>query len=221
MEKPPQLKAVEHDKRKVKDEPIFLDQKFLKDLLAMVNRVEWPYRTNIRELQLRDKALVCLFILTGIRNSEREQLYRKKFRIYDTHILLVNMQSLKHGLDRDEIIMPKTGGLSPFTLIFEQWLKLVPDKDSVIFPTANPDGTFNWTQHLSRQRVHRIIKKTTGMFPHWFRGVCASIYGKIIFKRDAWKLKEFMGWANLNSSSPYVGGSWTENKKDVFNVKID
>jgi len=204
----------------VKDEPIWLDQKFLSELEAKVQQIEWPYQNNVYLLQLRDKAMAALFILTGIRVSEREQLIRKMFHEYANHIAISEIQPLKHGLPRDEIVLPKTGGLAPFTKIFAEWLQNVPEPESVIFPKAKPNGEFIWNQVVGRGRVHQIIKQTTGLFPHWFRGVCETIYGKIIFKKDAWKLKEFMGLVNLDSTTPYVGGSWTENKREIFKVKI-
>jgi site-specific recombinase XerC len=180
-------------KRKVKDEPIIIDEYLLPKLAQIVTKVQWNYKVNKQQLQLRDKALVCFFILTGVRNSEQQGIRKKQTRNYKTHILIANVQPLKRGNLREEIILPKSGGLAPFTAIFEEWLNLVPDENSVLFPTANHQGQLLWNQSLSRQRVHWIIKSTTGMFPHWFRGVCETIYGKKIFKNDAWALKDFMG----------------------------
>ena len=226
--KPSWLKKVEHDKRKVKDEPIFLDDRLLKELEVMIQKVMWPYKNNTELLQLRDKAMVAFFILTGIRNSEKNQLTRKMFRVYEDRILVVNIQPLKHGILRDEIILPKIGGLAPFTLIFEEWLNQIPLVDEsdkpincVIFPTATPSGSFAWNQPLGRQRFHWIIKSTTGLFAHWLRGVCESVYGKIIFKNDAWALKDFMGLVNLDSTSPYVSGQWKTYEKEVLKVSIN
>jgi len=205
-------------KRKVKDEPIILDNSFYFRLGETVKKVKWPYKVNVPQLQLRDQALVCFFLLTGIRNSEHKKLKKKQTRNYPTHILIVNVQPLKHGLMRDEIILPKQGSLTPFTAIFEEWLKQIPNDECVLFPAATPQGELIWEKSLSRQRVHWIIKKTSGMFPHWFRGVCESIYGKQVFKNDAWALKDFMGLVNLNSTSPYVSGQWKTYEKKIYKI---
>lgn len=205
-------------KRKVKDEPIILDNLLLPNLEEIVKKVKWNYRNNSLQLIQRDKALVCFFILTGIRNSEHQNIKKKQTRTYNTHILVVNVQPLKRGNLREEIILPKKGGLAPFTAIFEEWLKQIPDDNCLLFPTATPNGELNWSKPLSRQRVHWIIKTTTGMFPHWFRGVCETIYGKQIFKNDAWALKDFMGLVNLDSTSPYISGQWKTYEKRVYGV---
>lgn len=228
-------------KRKVKDEPIILDSLLLPKLAQTIEKVEWPYSVNTDTLHQRDKALTAFIILTGVRNSEiggiaqrtgrRKNgktvtlseippIRKKQTRIYNNHILIVNIQPGKHGKLREEIILPKTGGLAPFTEIFEEWLKQVPDDESVIFPTANPQGNLNWNKALSRQRIHWLIKTTTGLFPHWFRGVCETIYGKQIFKNDAWALKDFMGLVNLDSTSPYVSGQWKQHEKNVYKVEL-
>ncbi len=206
-------------KRKVQDEPIILDNLLLPRLAKIVQKVSWDYKVNIDQLQLRDKALVCFYILTGIRNSEHQSIKRKQTRIYETHILVVNVQPEKHGKLREEIILPKSGGLAPFTAIFQEWLEQVPDDDSVLFPAADQRGELIWNQGLSRQRVHWIIKTTTGLFPHWFRGVCETIYGKQIFRNDAWALKDFMGLVNLDSTSPYVSSQWKVHEQNIYEVK--
>jgi hypothetical protein len=86
---------------------------------------------------------------------------------------------LKNELLRNKTILSKQGDLSPFTAIFEEWLNQVPNENSILFPSANSaTGALNWNKPLGKNRVHHIIKYTNGMFPHWYRGVCETIYGK-------------------------------------------
>lgn len=205
-------------KRKVKDEPIIIDQYLIPKLQEIVQHTQWPYKTNIDQLQMRDQAVVSFFILTGIRNSEHKQLRKKQTRIYKTHILIINVQPSKRGKLREEIVLPKTGGLSYFTLTFEKWLMQVPGDNDVLFPSADLNGKLHWDKPLSRKRVHWIIKTTTGFFPHWFRGVCETLYGKQIFKNDAWALKDFMGLIDLESTLPYVSSQWKQYEKNIFKV---
>lgn len=220
MAKPIQLKAVEHDKRATKDLPIFLDNKFYENLENIIDSLEWDYKSTFRDkFLLRDKALVALLILTGCRISEALRLKRKQFRIYESHILLVNVETVKHGKLRKEIILPKHGSLAVFTAIFETWLKEIPEQqeESYVFPTGTAQG-LHYNQSLTRYRANRIIKKTTGKFPHWFRAVCENLYGKKVFNNNAYKLKDFMGLVNLASTDAYVQADWTEDKEKVFKL---
>jgi len=205
-------------KRKVKDEPIILDENFLNTLLQTVQKIEWPYKVNTSQLQQRDQALVCFFILTGIRNAESQTIKKKQIRSYKTHILVVNHQPSKNGNLRSEIILPKKGGLAPFTAIFEKWLQQVLDPECILFPTSNSEGKLNWNKPLGRKRVHQLIQATCGMFPHWFRGVCETLYGKQVFKNNLFALQEFMGVKNIQNLVPYVSGQWKQYEKNIYNL---
>lgn len=209
-------------KRAVKDEPIFLNKNFFDKLLAKVNQMDWGYKKNREQLILRDKALVSLYILIGIRNREKEQLTKKLFSVNLKRkcIEVAPIQPMKHGQQRSDIILPLTGDLAPFTQIFLEWYNQIPTEESKVFPSANLQGKINWQITLSRYRTWKIIKDTTGLFPHYFRGVCETFMGKIVFKNDAWKLKEYMGLTNLNSTTSYVSGTWTENTKRLQTLKV-
>jgi integrase len=220
MAKPIQLKAVEHNKRATKDIPIFLDDKLYGNLEEIIKATAWDYKSNFRAAFLmRDRALVALLILTGVRISEALRLKRKQFRIYKDYILLVNVETLKHGLLRKEIVLPKQGSLAPFTAIFEAWLTEIPEKEeeAFMFPTGTVKG-FHVEQPLTRYRANRIMKQTTGKFPHWFRAVCENLYGKKVFNNNAYKLKDFMGLVNIESTTPYVQADWTEDKEKIFKL---
>lgn len=204
-------------KRSVSDIPIFIDERLWNELYTLVNLQGWPYKTNRDEYQLRDRALISLLILTGLRISEALQLAKTQFRIYDNYILLLNVKTLKKNKLRRRIILPKEGHFSPFTEIFEKWLSMVPKDDAYVFPRGSVKG-FVWRTRLSRKRAFWIIKSMTHRFPHWFRAVCETVYGRIVFRRDAWKLKEFMGYNRLDSTSPYIGGSWEEDEDKIFKL---
>ena len=125
----------------------------------------------------------------------------------------MNVTTLKHGKLRDEIDLPKIGALSTLTSYVEEWLKQVPGKEDYVFPQGKTNG-YNFNKPLSRRRIYWIIYTQTGMFPHWLRAVCATIYGKVILK-DAWDLKEFMGWSRLDSSGPYIQSNWKDKRKRI------
>jgi integrase len=205
-------------KRGVSDVPIFLDNRLWKELSEVLTMEGWNYKVNMTEFHQRDKALICLLLLSGCRISEALDLKKIQFRTYDNEIILANVKTEKNGLLRKRIVLPKKGKFEIFSTTFEEWLNKVPTDDSYIFPSATPHGNLLWNQGLSRYRAHRIIKYMTGKFPHWYRAVCENIYGKIVFKNDAWKLKGFMGYKNLDSTSPYVSGSWEEDEKRIYTV---
>jgi integrase len=208
-------------KRKVKDEPIILDENFIPNLLQTIKKVQWPYKTNLVQLQQRDQALVSFLILTGIRNGESQTIKKKQTRNYKNHILLVDVITSKNGNQRQKIILPKTGDLAPFTKIFEEWLNQIPEDNNVLFPAAiAATGTPNWNNPLGTNRVHHIIKYTNGLFPHWYRGVCETMYGRKFLKNDIYALKEFMGVKNINNLTPYVDGRWEQYTKNILNAKI-
>jgi integrase len=211
-------------KRAVKDVPIVFRTdrieesklRLIEKLADIIAKVNWPYRNNIQVLQLRDHALIALCFLSGCRISEAIELKKIQFEIFPDLIYLANVQPLKHGLLRKEILLPLVGPMARLSMIVREWLEMVPDKDCYVFASATPNGTLHWHEHLKRKRPYWILKTTVDLFPHWLRGCCETYYGKGIFKSDAWKLKEFMGLKSLGSTSDYVSGSWEENKPDLF-----
>lgn len=54
--------------------------------------------------------------------------------------------------------------------------------------------------------------------PHWFRAVAENIYGRKVFRNNPYKLKDFMGLVNLNSTGPYVQATWEEDEKRIYKV---
>lgn len=216
-------------KRATKDIPIFLDRNFIAELEDVILRIEWPYKGNILQLQQRDQGFTALLSLTGLRVSEAVKLKRSQFRIYTDRIELANAETLKHGLLRKRIYLPKSprARLSRLTRIFEKWLVQVwnPDrehdkgevKDKYVFPSAKGfESQIDWSKHVDRTRMHQIIFKTTGKFPHWFRAVCETWYGREVFDNNPWKLKSFMGLKRLDSTSDYVQAEWEDDKDKIF-----
>jgi hypothetical protein len=214
-------------KRSTSDEPIIIDtstpqaekettRQLIANLDILINKMAWDYKTNKLLLQTRDKAIFALTILAGTRISECLRLKKKQTLISLQKILLVNVETLKHGNLRDEIDLPKIGALAVLTNYVEDWLKYVPDNEAYIFPrgTNSEAKPFLWNQPLSRKRAFWIIKTQTKMFPHWGRAVCETIYGKVIFK-DSYDLMQFMGLKRLDSTTPYVQSNWKNKRKRV------
>lgn len=189
-------------KRAVSDEPIYLTEAFFENLYLQFTSVHYPY-TVLKEFRVRDAALCCLLTLSGVRASEASMLKSKQFVILEDRILMLNVKTLKRGLIRKKITFPKIGILKEFTLSFQNWLEVVPDPNSFIFPHGSSFG-ISWKQSISRSRIERIVKLKTGMFPHYLRGVHETFYGEKVFMGNAWKLKKHMGLKRVESTAPYV-----------------
>ena len=209
-----------HTKRKVSDIPIFLDKELYSRLENLVNTNGYDYKKNIGDFKLRDTALQCLLILSGLRISEALQLKKIQFKRYADRIVLANVKTLKNGKMRTRITLPLSdeSSLSVFSFVVAAWLDRIPEDKSYVFPGATGFGGFHWNQPLSRFRAHRIIKLANDHFPHWYRSVCETIYGRLVFHNDAWKLKEFMGLKRLDSTTPYVKGTWEEDEDRIFQI---
>jgi integrase len=205
-------------KRATSQEPIFLDAKLFVDLADLINKIDWPYKGPLKEdLVRRDKALFAFMVLTGCRVSEALNIKAKQFRIYPLHIEIANIVTLKRGLIRKRIILPKKGSFKGLTLTVQDWLTSVDwEPDFFIFPRANTKW-FAFKHHINRHRAYQVIS-LSGKFPHWARAVYETIYARSIFKNNAYKLKEFMGLKWLESTSPYVQGSWEENEKEIYKL---
>lgn len=167
-----------------------------------------PYKTNFEMLHLRDQALISLLLLSGLRISEALKLRLSQFDLSDAKFAIIkDVETVKRGLPREEIPLPKEGQLSPFSEILFAWLLRVDGVDSFVFPPASIFG-IHWNRALSKQRCHVIVKAITTKYPHYFRAMCESHYGRIF--RTNWALKDFMGLTDLRSTEPYVKTDWRD-----------
>lgn len=59
------------------------------------------------------------------------------------------------------------------------------DPEAHVFPSAWPFGCLDWHRALDRKGAHQIVKSATGHFPHFYKGVGETVYGKLVFQKDA------------------------------------
>jgi hypothetical protein len=152
-------------------------------------------------------------------------LQRKQVRVYTDRIIILNCQTVKNGDLRPEITLTKKGSFALLTQIVEKWINLLDSlgatEESYLFPSASHDrktsngAIFDLDKPLSTKRIHWIIKTTSNKFPHWFRAVNETLYGRVIFKNDPWKLKQRMGLKTIEATAPYVQGSYKEDEKTI------
>lgn len=122
---------------------------------------------------------------------------------------------MKHGLLRKQIVIPLEGPLGNLGMKVKEWLDTVPTDQSFVFPPYGFDS-FEWDKTMRPQRWSWILKKTNGLFPHYYRGLCETYLGRGVFKNNPWQLKSYMGLARLDSTASYVSAEWEERKKDFF-----
>jgi hypothetical protein len=144
----------------------------------------------------------------------------KQVRVYPERIIILNAQTVKHGKLRPEIVFPKKGSLGTLTNILGVWLqemvKLEAKPDSYLFPRGTTGKTgFDFDTSLSTNRAWDIINDATGKFPHWYRAVSETLYGRVIFKNDAYMLKERMGLRTLEATVPYVQSNYKEAERNA------
>lgn len=149
-------------------------------------------------------------------------LKRKEIRIYPDKLLIPTHQTVKKGNTRKNLELPKTGGFAPLVQRVENYLNLIDDQgimpEQYLFPSANNQGNFRFDYPMSTKRIYWIIKTTTGLFAHYYRAVNETIFGRKVFKNDAWKLMRYMGLRRLDSTSPYVQSEWEENKPEIYKL---
>ncbi len=210
------MKRTKHEKRATSEEPIFIDNQLYTELAKLIDKLAWEYSDKNLTLQLRDKALFAFLIVAGTRASEAVILKKKQFRLYPNRIEVAQVETEKNGLLRKRIIMPLEGNLAPISKVFLAWFQTLPDDpEAYVFPRARADST-DYNKHIGRVRVYQIISQS-GMFPHWARAVCANIWATV-FGKDAWKLKNYMGWKRLESSSPYIQSNWEEDESKIYKI---
>lgn len=172
------------------------------------------YKTNKELYHSRDNALISGLILSGLRASEIVLL--KKAQIFDYAIY--KARTIKGGDLRTEIPLSANpeSEIGKLTNIFLNWIDKLPHRTALVFPRGVGFGV-DFDNHISRVRVFQIVYNKTGYYPHFFRSVHATIWSHV-FNKDAFKLKSFMGWKNLNSASPYVKSIWEQDKHKINEV---
>ena len=209
------------NRRKTKSIPIIAYEKedlpeLIEKLVSIIEKTEWNYTSEFKDiLVMRDKALVAILFLSGLRVSEATQLKLSQVRERPKKFILFNVTTVKNGDDR-EIEIPIDGFFRELSVYFDKWYRYIKEKPEAtwLFPSASGFG-INFREHIPSCRVHQIMKKTTNLFPHWCRAVYENIYGHIIFDNNPYKLAECMGLKRLDSTKPYIQSDY---KKDLVKL---
>jgi len=84
----------------------------VKELIEIIEATNWDYKPEFRDIFImRDKALVSLLLLSGLKISEALELKFSQVRKQAKSYLLLSVVTKKCGYVRDKIVMPKDGSL--------------------------------------------------------------------------------------------------------------
>ena len=181
------------------------------ELLDMIESKSWPYKTNREFYGCRDRALISLLYLTCGRISEVLSLTKKPF-VFDEDpdfIIIKNMVVVKRKKKtkrkrrsiRDEVPLPKSGPLSPFTHFVTEYLTILRDPEVKLFK-------------FGRHRAWQIVRFITGKWCHYFRSQGESWYGKIF--SNIFALKDFVGVVDASTLSDYVKTDWKDYRDRIL-----
>jgi len=193
----------------------------LEALYLLITQEKIKYAMHPLFLHTRNKGLMGLLASTGLRISEALQLKIFQYEKETEDPLfgaLFKVHTEKGGNIRDKILLPRRGELSSFVQLFEEYVLITenlspkPSPQNYIFPAASKGGV-TWREPLSRSGAFIIVKNTTGYFPHYFRGVCETFYGKKVFRGDPWAHARHFGLRRIDSSIDYVGGEREEKTR--------
>lgn len=202
----------ESNKRGSIYEVINLDRAYFEQLKQILYKNNIEYKTRAEFYRARDRALIAGLVLTGLRASEIILLRKDQLLSEGDLVRIHKARTVKNSELRSKIPLPTRGVLGGFTRMITTYARDLP-AESVLYPRGSGAGV-DYTQHIGRRRVYQIVSALTGEYPHYFRAVNATIWARI-FKGNAYMLKSFFGWKNLNSSSPYVKTFWEEKEGEI------
>jgi len=177
---------------------------------------EKPYRRSADRLEVRDQALMALEyicaarvveitggpvrvgILPGIQAS---QFYKTEDFLFVRNLKNVKHKFIKIGVEwvqiahwhhyptREEIPIPRHGGLAWISEAIEAQLDLIPR--GPLF-------------QISPVRAYQVINERNGEFNHYFKDMGLKLWYRL-FNRDAFRLKKFSGHKKWESLEKYMG----------------
>lgn len=184
-------------RRSVKDIPEYLNPKQIVDLVENAKPVH--YKTPIEYYRIRDRALLALLCLTGLRIGETLRLERRQFDVdSDAEFIIirdVEISKRRKDIVKIDVPLPKVGVFEPLTMMILDYLTRV--KRGRIFK-------------IKRCRAWRIINDMTGKWPHYFRSQRISFLVNKI--RSAVTVSRIMGIKSLQTVTHYYKSEWNEHR---------
>ncbi|MHA1829047.1 MAG: site-specific integrase [Candidatus Heimdallarchaeaceae archaeon] len=155
----------------MKDIPYYPRPKEIYDRL--VSTEGWKYKTNMEFYRKRDKALISILYLTGLRISEALRLRKNQFVFLDDYIMVKSIKLSKskvkgkpRRIQYRDARLPLKGERRPLSILVWDYLNILTEDERLF--------------KFGRVRAWQIIQ---AYFPewtcHWFRAFCEDyLYGR-------------------------------------------
>jgi integrase len=161
------------DRKTLKAIPYYPTPKEISDLL--MESKGWHYRRDVEKYLKRDRALVAVLYLGGLRISEALKLKKSQFVKRRDHVLVRSIKLSKsrvkgkpRRIEYRDARLPLNGDRSDLTKLVIDYLETLEEKDTTLFRFGNT-------------RAWQIV---TGLLPsftcHWLRAFCED------YLYDAW-----------------------------------
>lgn len=169
----------------------------------IANSKGWPYRISDPAFQIRDKAMVSLLYIGGLRISEALRITKKQFTEKDPEkVIISSVLVSKKQYQRGRSILrsvwlPKQGERAVFTELIMKWVDMIPDPEKRLFP-------------FKRARAWQITTAMTGKWVHYFRALGEA------YLYDAWgnDILAVADYVNVTPSilTQYIRGAHRKKK---------
>jgi len=164
-------------RRTLKDIPYYPDPKEIYD--AIMASPGWPYRNKNPRLIARDRALVALLYLTGLRVSEALRLTKRQFTEHEGYILIRSIKLSKSHVEGKprrvqyrDARLPLTGERAPLTALVTEYLSMLGE-DERLFPWSLAKN--RWGQIAGGKRAWQVVKAYLPDHTcHWLRAYCEN-----------------------------------------------
>lgn len=153
------------DRKTLKAIPYYPTPKEIRDLL--MESKGWPYKRNVEHYLKRDRALVAISYLGGLRISEALRLKKSQFVKRKDYVLVRSIKLSKskvkgkpRRVEYRDARLPLTGERADLTKLVLDYLETLNSRDAKLFPF---DKTRAW------QIVTSLLPDFTC---HWLRAFC-------------------------------------------------
>lgn len=181
----------------------------------MLDKTREPIANYPQYYMMRDRAILCIFRLTGKRVSEVARLKQEDLAIKEGMLSITFTVSKKRKKQkitvRREKAIPLTDPLVASILEYKEWMQQnIGDQIEWLFPRTHFSPHFETLtfgfRHLTTRQLHRIVQKyNPEVWPHLFR----ETVGADIVRADrsimaVWKVKKRLDLTKTETAWRYM-----------------
>lgn len=152
---------------------------------AILNSPGWPYKHESPSLVARDRALVALLYLTGLRVSEAIRLTKGNFERKENHIYIkgielskVKVKGVVRRIQFRDAKLPLIGERAHLTKLVMDYVDILENPEERLFPWSLEKN--QWGQIIGGKRAWQVVKAILPNHTcHWLRAYCEDyLYGQ-------------------------------------------